>query len=113
VGEVPISISGNPADRDRLTYTVRAVGETSQAFVTRELGDTVGVRGPFGAPWPLEQACGKDVVIVTGGIGLAPLRPAIYHILLHREDYGRLMILYGARTPQDRLFRKEVAAWAP
>jgi NAD(P)H-flavin reductase len=112
VGEIPISNSSDPAARDRLAFTVRSVGQATQAFVTREPGDTVGVRGPFGACWPLEQAHGKDVVIVAGGIGLAPLRPAIYQVLRNREHYGRLIIFYGVRTPRDRLYRRELAAWA-
>jgi NAD(P)H-flavin reductase len=112
VGEVPISISGDPEQTDRLVYTVRSVGETTRAFVSRQPGEMVGVRGPYGACWPMAEARGKDVVVVAGGIGLAPLRSAIYHVLRHREDYGRLVVLYGARGPQDRLYRKELAAWA-
>jgi NAD(P)H-flavin reductase len=69
------------------------------------------VRGPFGTGWPLEAAQGRDIVLVAGGIGLAPLRPVIYHVLRHRSQYGRLIILYGARSPRDILFRKELAAW--
>ena len=112
VGEVPISISGDAEQTDRLVYTVRSVGETTRRFVSRQPGEMVGVRGPYGASWPLEEARGKDVVIVAGGIGLAPLRSAIYHVLRHREDYGRLVVFYGARGPRDLLYRKELAAWA-
>ena len=70
------------------------------------------MRGPFGAGWPIEQAQGRDVLVVAGGIGLAPLRPVIYHVLRHNEQYGRLVVLYGARSPRDMLYRKEMAAWA-
>ncbi len=112
VGELPISISGDPAEHDRLVYTVRSVGQATNALVTRAPGDGVGVRGPFGNGWPVEKARGHDVVIVAGGIGLAPLRPVIYEVLHHREDYGRLVVLYGARSPRDLLYRKELAAWA-
>jgi len=70
------------------------------------------VRGPFGAGWPVETARGRDVILVAGGIGLAPLRPMIYHVLHNREDYGRLLILYGGRSPRDLLYRKELASWA-
>lgn len=112
VGELPISISGDPAEDDRLVYTVRSVGQATNALVTRKPGDGVGVRGPFGNGWPVEKARGHDVVIVAGGIGLAPLRPVIYEVLHHREDYGRLVVLYGARSPRDLLYRKELAAWA-
>ena len=112
VGEVPISISGDPAAHDRLTYTIRFVGATTQALATRRAGSAVGVRGPFGVGWPMDDARGRDVVIVAGGIGLAPLRGAIYHVLAHREDYGRLVILYGSRSPGDLLYRTELASWA-
>jgi NAD(P)H-flavin reductase len=112
VGELPISISGDPALHDRLVYTVRSVGQATHSLVNRRLGDGVGVRGPFGAGWPVEFARGKDVIAVAGGIGLAPLRPLIYHVLQNRKDYGRLVILYGGRSPRDLLYRKELATWA-
>jgi NAD(P)H-flavin reductase len=70
------------------------------------------VRGPFGTGWPVDEARGRDLVVVAGGIGLAPLRPVIYHVLSHRQDYERLVVLYGARSPRDLLYRKELAAWA-
>ena len=112
VGELPISISGDPSLHDRLVYTVRSVGQATHALVNRGVGDAVGVRGPFGAGWPVETARGRDVIVVAGGIGLAPLRPLIYQILQNRKDYGRLVILYGARSPRDLLYRKELGAWA-
>jgi NAD(P)H-flavin reductase len=111
VGELPISISGDPHQGERLTYTVRSVGRATDALVKRLPGDTVRVRGPFGKPWPVEAGRGKDVIIVAGGIGLAPLRPAIYHLLRRRDDYVRVMLLYGARSPKDLLYRKQVAQW--
>ncbi len=111
VGELPISISGDPAVRESLTYTIRSVGQVTYQLVTRQPGDFIGVRGPFGSSWPLKEARGKSVLIVAGGIGLAPLRPAIYSILRHRGDYNRLVILYGSRSPRDLLYRKEFAAW--
>jgi NAD(P)H-flavin reductase len=112
VGELPISISGNPADHEQLVYTVRSVGQATNALVTRSVGNAVGVRGPFGSGWPMAAARGRDVIVVAGGIGLAPLRPVIYEVLHHRADYGRLVVLYGARSPHDLLYRKELAAWA-
>lgn len=112
VGELPISISGDPADQAHLTYTVRAVGKATSALVSSKPGDSIGVRGPFGQAWPMEAARGKDVIVVAGGIGLAPLRPVIYEVLNHRKDYGRLILLYGARSSRDVLYRKELAAWA-
>jgi NAD(P)H-flavin reductase len=112
VGELPISVSGDPAESGRLTYTVRSVGKATNALVTRRVGDGVGVRGPFGTGWPVEAARGRDVIIVAGGIGLAPLRPVIYEVLRNRKEYGRLVLLYGARSPRDVLYRKELATWA-
>ncbi len=111
VGELPISISGD-ADAGGHTYTVRSVGLATKALVSRQPGESLGIRGPYGTPWPVETARGRDVVVVAGGIGLAPLRPAIYHVLRNRDQYRRLVILYGARSPRDILFRKELASWA-
>lgn len=112
VGELPISISGDPARDDRLTYTVRSVGQATSTLVGQSAGASVGVRGPFGTGWPMDAARGKDVIVVAGGIGLAPLRPLIYQVLANPKDYGRLVLLYGARSPKEMLYRKELAAWA-
>jgi NAD(P)H-flavin reductase len=111
VGELPISISGDPEERGRLVYTIRSVGQATHALVTKRPNDRIGVRGPFGTGWPLREARGRDLLVVAGGIGLAPLRPVIFHTLRHRGDYGRLIVLYGARNPKDLLFRKQLAAW--
>jgi NAD(P)H-flavin reductase len=110
-GEVPISISGDPARPEVLVHTIRSVGATTRALQRLTRGDFVGVRGPFGSAWPVDQAHGHDVVFVAGGIGLAPLRPALYHVLLHRGLYGRVVLLYGARTPRDLLYPKELRDW--
>ncbi len=110
-GESAISISGDPADTDTLVHTVRAVGTVTRAMQKLRRGDMIGVRGPFGSAWPVAEAEGSDVVIVTGGIGLAPLRPVIYRVLAHREKYGRVALLYGARTPRDLLFQRELEKW--
>lgn len=111
-GEIPISISGDPANRGRLLHTTRAVGSVTNAMRRLAAGDVVGVRGPFGVGWPTEAAAdGKDVVIVAGGIGLAPLRPALYQLLAERERYGKIVLLYGTRTPADLLFRRELEVW--
>ena len=112
VGEVPISISGDPGIPGRLDYTIRSVGAVTKALIDRRAGELVAMRGPFGTSWPMEAAQGEDVLLVAGGIGLAPLRPAIYHILRHRSEYGRLVILYGARSPKELLFRKELRNWS-
>lgn len=111
VGEVPISVSGNPGDDGVLVHTIRSVGAVTQAMATLKAGDMVGVRGPFGTAWPVEQAFGDDLVIVAGGVGLAPLRPAIYQALANRDKLGKVVILYGARTPEDILFRRELEKW--
>jgi NAD(P)H-flavin reductase len=111
VGEVPISISGDPAKPELLVHTIRAVGATTRAMQGLQKGDWVGVRGPFGAAWPVDQAHGHDVVLIAGGIGLAPIRPALYHVLLHRALYGRVVLLYGARTPRDLLYPTELREW--
>ncbi|OAN51483.1 FAD/NAD(P)-binding protein [Magnetospirillum moscoviense] len=111
VGEIPISISGDPGDRSVLVHTTRAVGAVSSALDSLKAGDQIGVRGPYGTAWPIESAYGQDVVFVAGGVGLAPLRPAIYHAMNNRERYGKVMVLYGARTPEDILFKKELERW--
>jgi len=111
VGEVPISISGDPTKPRMLTHTTREVGTVTRAMRGLKVGDTLGVRGPYGTAWPLAEAEGHDVVLITGGIGLAPLRPVIYYLLAHREKYGKVVLLYGARTPEDILFRKDLERW--
>lgn len=111
LGEVPISIAGDPAHPESLVHTIRAVGTVTRALTGLRTGATLGVRGPFGSTWPLAGAEGLDVVIVAGGIGLAPLRPAILALLAARRRYGRLRILYGARTPADILYGRELSAW--
>jgi NAD(P)H-flavin reductase len=111
IGEVPISISGDTSVTQRLIHTVRAVGAVSSALCRLRPGDALGVRGPFGRPWPVDEAQGSDLVIVAGGIGLAPLRPVIYHVLANRERYGRVTLLYGARRPEEMLFVSELQAW--
>ncbi len=110
VGESAISISGPPG-QGRLIHTIRDVGPVSHALTRLAPNDPVGVRGPFGVGWPMATAEGQDVVIVAGGLGLAPLRPAIYHILSRREHFGDVWLLYGARRPEDILYRSEIEEW--
>jgi NAD(P)H-flavin reductase len=112
VGELPISISGDPAEPEVLQHTVRAVGGVSIAMQALRKGDQLGIRGPYGNAWPVEEGRGKDVLIVAGGLGLAPLRPAIYHLLANRAQYRRVGLLYGARTPEDMLYPRELERWA-
>jgi len=111
VGEVPISFSGDPANQARLVHTIRAVGPVSAALTGLDAGAPVGLRGPFGVGWPMAEAAGKDVVVVAGGLGLAPLRPALYRLFAERERYGRIVLLYGTRSPDDILFRRELEGW--
>lgn len=111
IGEIPISISGDPDKPDTLIHTIRTVGAVSQALTQLRRGTTLGLRGPFGRGWPVNQARGCDVVIVAGGLGLAPLRPAIYQLLNNRADYGNICIYYGARTPDDILFLEQLHQW--
>ncbi len=111
VGEIPISISGDPTKPTPLVHTTRAVGTVSRALCALKAGDIIGVRGPYGKPWPVEAAQGKDLVIVAGGIGLAPLRSALYAALANRKRFGRVVLLYGARTPREILFRRELQRW--
>jgi NAD(P)H-flavin reductase len=111
VGEVPISISGDPGAPGRLVHTIRAVGAVTRAMARLGEGDVLGVRGPYGSAWPLDDARGRDVLVIAGGLGLAPLRPAILGLLARRADYGRVTILYGARSPADLLYRDELARW--
>ncbi len=109
VGEVPISSSGDSTGPGPLVHTVRAVGAVSRAICAARPGDVLGVRGPFGNMWPLEP--GGDVVIVAGGIGLAPLRDAIHHVIANRHEHGEISLLYGARTPEDLLYKRELQRW--
>ena len=111
VGEVPISTSGDHVGDGPLTHTIREVGAVSSALCALDPGSIVGVRGPFGNEWPLEEAAGGDLLVVAGGIGLAPLRPAIRHALAERADYGAVSVLLGARTPGELLFLHEVEEW--
>ena len=111
VGEVAISVSSDPAEPAELRHTIRTVGNVTRAIERLKPGDRVGVRGPFGTAWPVEHFRGQDVIVVAGGLGLAPLRPAIYHLIRHRSDYGRVVVLYGARTPGDLLYANEYESW--
>ena len=109
VGEVPISFSGDP--RGPLVHTVRAVGAVTRAICDARRGAVLGIRGPFGNEWPVAEAAGGDVVVVAGGIGLPPLRPTVYEILRRRRDFRDVALLYGARTPDDLVFRRELVRW--
>ena len=111
VGEVPISISG---DRDslQLVHTVRDIGGVTHLITQAQVGDHLDVRGPYGTGWQVEDAAGGDVLVVAGGIGLAPLRPVMLELVAHRDRYRRVVLLYGARSPADRLYPGETDQWA-
>lgn len=111
VGEAAISISSDSDQPAVLSHTVRTVGYLTRAITRAGVGDAIGLRGPFGVGWPLEQLEGRDVVLLAGGIGLAPLRPMIYWLMKHRDRVRRVVLLYGCRTPEDRIFADELDAW--
>jgi NAD(P)H-flavin reductase len=111
VGEVPISVSGPPRSRGPVVLTVRAVGAVTSAICAAEPGSVLGLRGPFGNSWPIEEAADGDILVVAGGIGLAPLRPVILHVLERRGDYDAVSLLYGARTPADLLYVDALEHW--
>ncbi|UKY47928.1 FAD/NAD(P)-binding protein [Streptomyces inhibens] len=109
VGDIPLSLSG--IDGSRLTHTVRAVGAISGALHRVRPGEEVGVRGPLGTGWDLATAVGHDLVVVAGGLGLAPLRPLVVAALATPRQYGRLNILIGARTPGDLVCERDIDGW--
>ncbi len=111
VGEVAISISGDPADRSKVPHTIREAGNVTRALAGLRAGMSIGLRGPFGSSWPMERCVGKDVIVVAGGIGLAPLRSAILELLTGRNQFGTLSLLYGARMPRDLLYSDEYDDW--
>ena len=110
-GEAAISISSDPAKPGLIGHTIRFVGNVTRAMSRLKPGELVSLRGPFGSAWPIADYQGADVIIATGGIGLAPLRPAIHHLLNHRQDYGKVTLLYGARTPGDLLYAGQYDEW--
>ena len=111
VGEVPISISGPKPGGQGMIHTIRDVGIVTRALHKLKKDQTVGLRGPFGSAWPVEESKGYDIVIMAGGIGLAPLRSALYALLDQRDKFGEIVLLYGVRKPTDLLFTKEFETW--
>ena len=110
-GEVPISICGDPDRPERLLHSVRAVGPATEAICRARPGEVLAVRGPFGHGWPVDSAEGADVVVAAGGLGLPPLRPAILRMLANRGRYGRLVLLYGGRSPDQLMYGDELLGW--
>lgn len=109
IGEVPISLAG--LEDGILSHTIRAVGAVTTALCACEVGEEIGVRGPFGTGWDLTQAAGRDILIVAGGLGVAPIRPLVKELVTNRDKYGRAVLLVGARTPEMLLYRNELLAW--
>ncbi len=112
VGEIAISISGDPAAPETLVQTIRGVGAVSRALCRLEAGDRLGVRGPLGTAWPVERALGKHLMVVAGGLGLAPTRPIIYWALANRERLKSLEIVYGTRSPDQMLYPQQLLGWS-
>ncbi|HEX9756510.1 MAG TPA: FAD/NAD(P)-binding protein [Nitrospiria bacterium] len=111
VGEVPISIVSDPTNPDLLDHTIRTVGTVTTALEKMKKGHVVGLRGPFGSAWPLEEAQGKNVIIVTGGLGCAPTVSVINYVVNRRPFYGTIKILHGVKTPKDLLYRNRFRSW--
>jgi NAD(P)H-flavin reductase len=113
VGEVAVSVSGSPSDPGPLRHTVRDVGAVTHALCSSDVGDVIGVRGPFGTDWGVTgNATPHDTVVVAGGIGLAPLRGAVEELVAaQREGAGRVFVLVGAREPGQMVFLDDLAAW--
>lgn len=111
VGESAISMSGDPESCDAWIHTVRVAGSVTRSLAQLKCGDTLGVRGPFGAGWPVDDLVGTDVVVVAGGLGMAPLRPLIYQFVHHRTQFGGISLIIGARTPDVLLFQNEYDEW--
>lgn len=111
VGEIAISISADPRSRDQWAHTIRVAGTVTQALARLKPGATLGLRGPYGNPWPMEKCQGRDLILVAGGIGMAPLRPVVYEVLAHRSRYRNVSVLLGARTPEGLLYPAEYGEW--
>jgi sulfite reductase subunit B len=111
LGEAPISISSSPDLKGSFEMVVRNVGRLSGALHNMEAGAKVGVRGPFGTSFPVEELKGKDLVFICGGIGLVPVRSAIHYVLNRRKDYGKVSILYGTKSVEERFFLSELQDW--
>jgi NAD(P)H-flavin reductase len=110
-GEVAISISSDPRQKHQLGHTIRFAGNVTRGIGRLKVGDMVGLRGPFGSSWPIDAARGQDLLVVAGGIGLAPLRPVILEAIARRRELRRVILLYGARTPADLLYTDELEFW--
>jgi sulfhydrogenase subunit gamma (sulfur reductase) len=112
IGEAPISVSSSPTRKGAFEMVIRKVGNVSKALHELTAGDKIFIRGPFGTSFPVDDVMkGKDILFICGGIGLVPVRSAIQYVLDNRDDYGRIIILFGAKTPRERLFTDEFDQW--
>lgn len=111
VGEVPISIASDPSQSESLEHTIRVVGNVTKLLGKMEAGETLGIRGPFGSHWPLEEAKDKDLIFITGGLGCAPVTGAIQYALKRRNQYGAIKILHGVKKRHDLIYQKKFKAW--
>jgi len=111
-GEAPISICSSPSQKGCFELCVRDVGLVTRALASLKKGDELGIRGPYGNSFPIEELHGRDFIFIAGGIGLAPLRSAINYVVDNKNDYGRVTILYGARTKEDIVFASELDKWS-
>jgi NAD(P)H-flavin reductase len=109
-GEFAVSLPPSP-ENDRFHLTVRKVGSVTNALHELKTGDKVGIRGPFGNGFPFEEIKGKNIIYVAGGIGLIPLRSSIVHVLQHKKEFGRVLVLHGARTPDDLMYKENLKEW--
>ncbi|MBS0287853.1 MAG: FAD/NAD(P)-binding protein [Proteobacteria bacterium] len=111
IGEAAISISSDPNNTEQFSHTIRMVGQVTNNLQQLKINELVTLRGPFGTPWPLAQAKGMRVLLIAGGIGVAPLRSVIYALLAQINDYESIDLIYGARTPDDLIFQDEIKSW--
>lgn len=111
-GEVAISMSGAPTEEKGYVHTIRSHGLVTRALERMREGEQIGIRGPFGNGWPVDQAKGRDLLIIAGGLGLAPLRPVVYSLLGNKQHARQVRLFYGAREPQERLYRDELLQWS-
>ncbi len=111
VGEIPVSISGDARGKRPLLHTIRAVGPVSSALTALKTGEALGIRGPYGAGWPVQEARGADVIVIAGGLGLAPLRPVLYELFRKRRNFGHIQLFYGTRSPAEVLYVHELERW--
>jgi sulfhydrogenase subunit gamma (sulfur reductase) len=112
IGESPISVCSSPARRDSFDLCIRAVGKVTRSLHALKAGDEIGIRGPYGKGFPVSILAGNDILIVAGGLGIAPLRSLIMYVLDNRRDFGKVHILFGCKEPKEMLFRDELGYWS-